>query len=493
MANMTDIKFWPCKKYFDSENLKDAMNSLFQYGVKGKEYNLIYELNKKNKIQIKTSVGMTDPFTTGPTVSQGSIGGGLISAINLDYSINRFFYNSSNEMFYHDVRLQPLIYQDDLGKFSASRMDAQAGNDKIEVCTETKLLDLHKDKSCYILIGDEKITKDISNELKLIPLTLYGEAMKVKVSEKYLGDFIHGGGVAKSAEVTVVERCGRMFSTNNELRAIVEDCRSTTLGGLKVGLDIWETAYIPSLLNNCSTWMEIQDSTIEKLEDLQYSIYRSLLNVPFTTPKAALIWEVGGVKMKYRIIMQKLIFMNHILHLDKNTLAKQIQIAQEVNDSNGLTKEVKKLITELNLPDCFASRIPKNKWKKLVQKAIFEENGNEIRKSATSYKKMKNQIKTDEPYGCKDYIKNLPISQARIFFSHKYSMTENIKMNYKGNPSYANSLWKCNECGNQDTSSHLLWCTGYSEQRESLNLESDQDLCKYLQKIITLRCKDAKK
>ena len=76
------------KKYFDSENLKDAMNSLFHYGVKGKEYNLIYELNKQNRIQIKTSVGMTERFVTGPTVSQGSIGGGLISAINLDYSVN---------------------------------------------------------------------------------------------------------------------------------------------------------------------------------------------------------------------------------------------------------------------------------------------------------------------------------------------------------------------------------------------------------------------
>jgi hypothetical protein len=331
------------------------------------------------------------------------------------------------------------------------------------------------------------------NELKLFPLTLYGETMKEKVSEKYLGDFIHGGGVAKSAEVTVVERCGRMFSTNNEIRAIVEDCRSTTLGGLKVGLDIWESAYIPSLLNNCSTWMEIQESTIEKLEDLQYSIYRSFLNVPYTAPKAALIWEVGGVKIKYRIYMRKLIFMNHILHLDESALAKQIQTAQEVNGTNGLTREVKQLIAELNLPDCFASRIPKNEWKKLVHDAVFKENENEIRKSASSYKKMMNRIKVDEPFCCKEYLTNLPISQARILFNHKYSMTENIKMNYKGNPSYANSLWKCSECGNQDTSSHLLWCKGYSEQREGLDLDSDTDLCKYLQKIITLRCKDAKK
>ena len=79
---------------------------------------------------------MTDSFKVGPTVSQGSIGGGLISTINLDFSINRFFFNSNNEIFYHEVRMHPLIYQDDLGRFSSNRLDAQAGIDKIEVCME---------------------------------------------------------------------------------------------------------------------------------------------------------------------------------------------------------------------------------------------------------------------------------------------------------------------------------------------------------------------
>ena len=55
--------------------------------------------------------------------------------------------HSSSEVSYHDVRLQPMIYQDDLGRFSSSRMAAQAGNDKIEACMETKPLDLHQDKS----------------------------------------------------------------------------------------------------------------------------------------------------------------------------------------------------------------------------------------------------------------------------------------------------------------------------------------------------------
>ena len=124
----------------------------------------------------------------------------------------------------------------------------------------------------------------------------------------------------------------------------MEDCRSTSLGGLRIGLDIWESAYIPSLMSNSSTWMEIKDSTIEKLEEVQNSLYRNLLNVPHTTPKASLIWEVGGLKMKYRIMMNKLIFMNHIIHLGENTLAKQIQMAQELHSSPGLTSEKRTLL-----------------------------------------------------------------------------------------------------------------------------------------------------
>ena len=73
---------------------------------------------------------------------------------------------------------------------------------------------------------------------------------------------IQFGGVVDSAETTLLERCASMFSSNNEIRAIVEDW-GTTLGGLNVGLDSCDI-----LLNICSKLMQIQSSSVEKLEDL---------------------------------------------------------------------------------------------------------------------------------------------------------------------------------------------------------------------------------
>ena len=76
------------------------MNSLYESGIKGKIYRLIFELNKNNVMQIQTGSGTTDPFDTGENVAQGSIGGGLISARNIDKTINDQFKQSPYETSY---------------------------------------------------------------------------------------------------------------------------------------------------------------------------------------------------------------------------------------------------------------------------------------------------------------------------------------------------------------------------------------------------------
>ena len=53
-------------------------------------------------------------------------------------------------------------------------------------------------------------------------------------------------------------------------------------------------------------------------------------------------------------------------------------------------------------------------------------------------------------------LDKLATLSARILFQYKYSMAENVKINYKGDPSNAKSLWKCQKFGIQDSEIHLL-------------------------------------
>ena len=94
------------------------------------------------------------------------------------------------------------------------------------------------------------------------------------------------------------------------------------MGGLVAGLDIWELAILPSLLNNSQTWVNIEQNSIDMLEDIQNTMYRTLLCVPKTCPTPSLCWDMGGVQMKFRIMLKKLEFIWHIVNLEDDTLAK---------------------------------------------------------------------------------------------------------------------------------------------------------------------------
>ena len=120
-------------KYFDSEVLRDAMAALYSAGVIGKLYRLWYELNKETEIKVRTGAGISESAFVGETVAQGSIGGALVSSLNLDINVNNFFSGSIDEAAYADVRLQPLILQDDLCRMSCSADSARAGIRRMEM------------------------------------------------------------------------------------------------------------------------------------------------------------------------------------------------------------------------------------------------------------------------------------------------------------------------------------------------------------------------
>ena len=125
-----------------------------------------------------------------------------------------------------------------------------------------------------------------------------------------------------------------------------------------------------------------------------------------------------------------------------------------------------------------------SEWKKMVRKAILEENGKELKSDiCEKYKKLKYSELSKEEFGRKAYLKDLDLHQARTKFKFRTSMTQHDKMNQKNNEEYAAKLWKCDECGLQDTNLHLLSCSGYESLREGKDLSSDKHLCEYLQKI----------
>ena len=130
-----------------------------------------------------------------------------------------------------------------------------------------------------------------------------------------------------------------------------------------------------------------------------------------------------------RIILKKLTFYHHLLHLDDNSLAKQIFIIQEKLSYPGLVKECRELIQELRLSD--ARILSKKQWKSIVKRRIHQKNKDEILGSMASYKKIGKIKSATETFGVKPYLRENLLSDARLLFSSKCEMLKRVKMNQK--------------------------------------------------------------
>ena len=86
------------------------MNTLYNFGISGKLYRIILEMNRKTILKVKTGVGMSESAELGENITQGSVGGALMSTANLDYTVNNLFKTSQYEISYSHVRFNTATY-----------------------------------------------------------------------------------------------------------------------------------------------------------------------------------------------------------------------------------------------------------------------------------------------------------------------------------------------------------------------------------------------
>ena len=286
-----------------------------------KVYRLWYELYRDSQIKIKTAAGMSDIKATGENVTQGSIGGAVLSSANLDKTLTAYFSGSDCEISYTNLRLSALIFQDDTLRMTNSLESAQKGNVFMHSAMNRKQLSLNINKCSVLAIGKtnrvSKIREAINKEKKL---KIGNQVIVAKEKDEYLGDTLHEAGLAKSVRATVDKRYGRIYSLMTEISAVLDDYRINSIGGLSAGVQIYELAILPSLLYNAETWTDIDSETENILEKLQNYMFRLLFAVPKSTPKPILRSDLGHLTVREKVHIKKLTFIHHLKNLQPESL-----------------------------------------------------------------------------------------------------------------------------------------------------------------------------
>ena len=474
------FQLFDLSKFFDKESLRDVLDTLHEVGVDAKAYMAWYLLNRNTRIAVKTGTGLTEEADVGEVVGQGTVGGALTSQLNIDRGIERYFCGSRDEATYGTVRLQPMVFQDDIARIANDIASAKAGNHKLSFLMKEKQLKVHPDKTGFIAIGTKDYQQKIANETNESPI-MFGEIVtKSKESDKYLGDIIHRDGLAASVEATIRDRKGRITSATLEIKAVIDDYRMQALGGMMGGWDLWNMAVVPSLLNNCSTWIGISDKQEDMLETVQEKFIRLMLEVPMSTPKVALRAETGLRSMKHRIWAEKINLIQAIRKMEGG-LAKEIYEEQVEHDWPGLAKEVSSICSNIGMPDVNWNLVNK----KDVDKAVTNHDKKETMEKFEKYKKL-DKIIGDDPTIAKDYMKQKCIADTRLIFRLRTEMLD-VKDNMRNK--YKKTSTNCDACdmGTAESQAHVMVCPGYADVRVGKDLDRDRDLVSYFREVMLLR------
>ena len=117
-------------------------------------------------------------------------------------------------------------------------------------------------------------------------------------------------------------------------------------------------------------------------------------------------------------------------------------------------------------------------WKKQVKTAVNHYYEKDLKCQIIHFSKLQNGPMVGEEFKEKSYLTEMSMSDARTLFRIR-GRTNECKMNQQNRKDFAHNLWKCSECGNVDTQSHILWCPYFASLREGKSLESDLDLVGY--------------
>ena len=398
--------------FFDKENIYDVMQTLSDIGVNKKAARVWFKLNEGTEISVKTAGGISDTALVGDCIGQGTAGAALVSQVNLEQGLQQYFGDGGEDLQYGKIMLQPMAYQDDIMKGSKDVVTAQTGNIKLSAMLKDKGLDAHPDKTCFIVCGSKQFREKVERDLESNPLMFGTFPVKQKISDKYLGQVLHSGGVECSAQATVMERSGKIKGASMEIKSIVEEYQMQTCGGLIAARE-------PSLISGAGTWLGECKIAIDLCDQIQNFFWRVILKVNESCPKVALRCETGMLGMKWMVWQEKIFLLMRIRNHNEDTLCKQIYEEGKSKGWPGLSQEVRQICQNIDIPDVNEQYVPKH----VVKKAVFDDHYQEMEKEVKKMKKLEN-IKNDDFRQVQDYFMDKSIEKARTAFKFRSQMLE---------------------------------------------------------------------
>ena len=120
----------------------------------------------------------------------------------------------------------------------------------------------------------------------------------------------------------------------NEMISVLDDL---SLGPyyFSIAMILRQAMLISVLLFNAETWLRLTKNNVAQLEKVDEMLLRKLLKTPSSTPIASLYLETGSVPLRYVIKGKRIMFLQHIITRNEESLISRVLQAQINNPVKG--------------------------------------------------------------------------------------------------------------------------------------------------------------
>ena len=214
--------------------------------------------------------------------------------------------------------------------------------------------------------------------------------MKVATSAKYLGDIVSDRG---GSHDTIDKRRSEGWGKVSQIMGLVSEIPSGSFR-IQIGLKMRETKLCNNLLFSGEAWSSISERDMDRLEQVDLSLIRSLTGSHSKTVKEFLYLELGIIKPRHILTIRRMMYHYHLITRDDCETVKKVYLKQKESSIKGdwvktLDKDFQ-FIKKIQNDDDILKQGKSEYFshiKEKVEKAAFTLYQNHIK---TNKKKMKN-------------------------------------------------------------------------------------------------------
>ena len=341
------LAFIDIRKAYDRVNRDILWNRLREEGYGGKVLRIIQDLYRENKGCFRFEGIKTEMMDRTRGVRQGCVLSPLLFSLYINGVIKEM-QNSGMGAMVGGERIPLLVFADDIVICARSREELRKMMGILIKGLDDLELEISETKSMVMKCGEKQIwmeEDESEDDEDWGENIVFVDRKVIRISTgtdyKYLGVMVSNLGVwcaaGREGDDVVLDKFRKTVG-------LIRSEAGDSFDRVYVGSKLWEAVGIPAVLYGGEV-AEVGLGCMEELEKKQVELGKWVLGVKGGVPDKVVLWELGWLPLKERVLIMRERFMRRLENMDESRLAKRVMIGRR---DQGWCKRTKKLLGELN-------------------------------------------------------------------------------------------------------------------------------------------------